>query len=221
MISSRIRSLLLSGAAGNLEALLNAGEANAPYAAIVTHPHPLFGGTMHNKVVYHAMKALNSFGFPVLRFNFRGVGRSQGRHDSGRGEIEDVRVALQWLASEFGIPIVFAGFSFGAAVGLRAACPDSRVAALISLGTPVSAEGRIYSYEFLRECSKPKLFVSGERDQFAPSQMLREMVGELPGPARLVLIPGADHFFTGHLEPMRTALEAWIEEMLHSHKVAV
>ena len=200
--------------------MLNAGTADAAYAGLIAHPHPLFGGTMHNKVVYHAMKALNSFGFPVLRFNFRGVGGSQGDHDNGRGEVNDVQVALEWLSNEFGKPIIFTGFSFGAAVGLRAACPDSRVAGLISLGTPVAAEGRAYSYEFLRECSQPKLFVSGENDQFATFRALEELVRTLPD-ARLVLIPQADHFFTGHLDAMRGVLTAWIEDMLRSGRVAV
>ena len=95
------------------------------YAALVCHPHPLFGGTLHNKVVFHAMKALNSFGFPVLRFNFRGTGLSQGEHDHGRGEMDDVRAALDWLERNIHLPIVFAGFSFGAAVGLRACAPMS------------------------------------------------------------------------------------------------
>jgi hypothetical protein len=235
MKSTSITSLFLPGAAGRLEGLLNAGAENAPYAGLVAHPHPLFGGTMHNKVVYYAMKVLNNFGFPVLRFNFRGVGGSQGRHDDGRGEVNDVQMALEWLGQEFGKPIIFAGFSFGAAVGLRASCADSRVAALIALGAPVASaptsataaragaprEERAYSYEFLRQCSKPKLFVSGERDQFASSGALDEMVGTLPAPARLVLIPEADHFFTGHLEAMRTALKAWLEEMIHSRRVAV
>jgi alpha/beta superfamily hydrolase len=219
--SPSIRSLFLPGTAGRLEALLNAGTTDAAYAGLIAHPHPLFGGTMHNKVVYHAMKALNGFGFPVLRFNFRGVGGSQGEHDNGRGEVDDVQVALEWLSKEFGKPIIFTGFSFGAAVGLRAACPNSRVAALISLGTPMATEARAYSYEFLRECSKPKLFVSGESDQFAPPGALEELVRELPEPARLVLIPQADHFFTGHLDAMRDVLKAWIEDMLRYGRVAV
>jgi len=219
MGSPSIRSLFLPGAAGRLEALLNAGTTDAAYAGLVAHPHPLFGGTMHNKVVYHAMKVLNSFGFPVLRFNFRGVGGSQGEHNYGRGEVNDVQIALEWLSHEFGKPIIFTGFSFGAAIGLRAACPDSRVTALISLGTPVAA--RDYSYEFLRGCAKPKLFVSGEKDQFATSRALEEMARTLSEPTRLVLIPQADHFFTGHLDAMRGALKAWIEDMLRSGRVAV
>ncbi len=136
--NSTIKSLFLEGPAGRLEALLNAGAENATHAAVVCHPHPLFGGTLHNKVVFHTMKALNSFGFPVLRFNFRGTGLSQGEHDQGRGEIEDVRTALDWLDAEFHLPLIFAGFSFGAAIGLQAASADARVKALIGVGTPVA-----------------------------------------------------------------------------------
>ena len=131
--ASAIRSLFLDGPAGRLEALLNAGTANAAYAAVVCHPHPLYGGTLHNKVVFHAMKALNGFGFPVLRFNFRGTGLSQGEHGHGTGELDDVRTALDWVDHEFHLPLIFAGFSFGAAVGLRAACPDARVKAAIGV----------------------------------------------------------------------------------------
>ena len=208
-----IRSFFLDGPAGRLEALLNAGKADATHAALVCHPHPLGGGTMHNKVVFHAMKALNSFGFPVLRFNFRGTGLSGGRHDEGRGEIDDVKAALSWLKQEFPLPIFFAGFSFGSATGLRAACPDPDVNALISIGTPVEAEGRLYKFEFLRECTKPKLFVSGDRDQYAPHERLEELVATVAEPKELVFVPG-DHFFEGHLSEMRMTIESWVAEVL-------
>ena len=146
---------------------------------------------MHNKVVYHAMKTLHSFGFPVLRFNFRGAGLSEGEHDQGRGEVDDVRAALDWLNSEFHLPIVFCGFSFGAATGLRAACGDERVAGLISLGTPVAAAGRSYMYSFLNGCSKPKLFVSGSRDQYSPREELVHLVEIAPEPKELEIIEDA------------------------------
>lgn len=214
-----IRSFFLDGPTGRLEALLNAGTDNASHAAVVCHPHPLGGGTMHNKVVFHAMKALNSFGFPVLRFNFRGTGLSAGQHDEGRGEIEDVQTALGWLKREFGLPIVFAGFSFGAATGLRAACPEPEVKALISLGTPVEAEGRLYSYSFLRECAKPKLFVSGDHDQYGPHALLEEVVAQAAEPKELVFVPG-DHFFEGHLGEMRMTIESWVAEVLQVPGVA-
>ena len=166
------------------------------------------------------MKALNSFDFPVLRFNFRGTGLSEGEHDHGRGEVSDVRTALDWLDSEFRLPLIFAGFSFGAAVGLRAACPDPRVKAVISLGTPVapaSAENelpRTYNFDFLRNCSKPKLFVSGSRDPFGPHEKLADLVASASDPKKLVLIGGADHFFEGRLHELRGVIEEWIREML-------
>jgi hypothetical protein len=216
--TSSIRSLFLDGPAGRLEALLNAGSETARHAAVVCHPHPLFGGTLHNKVVFHTMKALNSFGFPVLRFNFRGAGLSQGEHDQGNGEVEDVRTALDWMDTEFHLPLVFAGFSFGAAVGLRAACSDARVRAAIGVGVPVgpvaagSEVPRTYTFEFLQDCAKPKLFVSGGRDQFGPRVKLEALVGSVPEPKKLVVIEGADHFFEGRLRELRDAIESWIRE---------
>jgi len=208
--------LSLNGPAGNLEALLNGGAENATHAAVVCHPHPLYGGTLHNKVVFHTMKALNSFAFPVLRFNFRGTGLSQGEHDHGVGEVEDVRAALDWLDREFHLPLIFAGFSFGAAIGLRAAYNDDRVRALIGAGVPVApvtAEGeepRAYTFDFLRECAKPKLFLSGARDQFGPRAKLQALVDSVPEPKKLVVIGGADHFFEGRLRELREAIEAWV-----------
>jgi hypothetical protein len=207
--------LSLDGSAGRLEALLNAGAADATHAALVCHPHPLYGGTLHNKVVFHTMKALNSFGYPVLRFNFRGAGLSQGNHDHGIGEEEDVRTALDWVDREFHLPLIFAGFSFGAAVGLRVTCPDARVRAVIGVGLPVAAiDDRVYDFEFLQTCMKPKLFVSGDRDQFGPRAKLEGLVGSLPEPKKLVIVPGADHFFEGRLRELRDAIEAWIPGVL-------
>jgi uncharacterized protein len=208
-----ILSLFIDGPAGRLEALLNAGSDRATHAALVCHPHPLYGGTLHNKVVFHTMKALNSFGFPVLRFNFRGAGLSQGEHDNGIGEVDDVRAALDWLGREFDLPLIFAGFSFGAAVGLQAACPDPRVQAVIGLGIPaVPADDRSYDLSFLRSCAKPKLFASGARDQFGPRKGLEGLIGSLPEPKKLVLVEGADHFFEGRLRELREAIETWVKQ---------
>ena len=217
--TSSIRSLFLAGPAGRLEALLNDGSPNATHVAVVCHPHPLYGGTLHNKVVFHAMKALNGFGFPVLRFNFRGTGLSEGEHASGIGEVEDVRAALDWLEHEFTLPVIFAGFSFGAAVGLRAAYSDDRVDALIALGLPavaiaVGTQDRVYDFEFLRECTKPKLFVSGSRDQFGPPGKLEALVNTFADPKKLVRIEAGDHFFEGRLKEMRVAIEGWTRETL-------
>lgn len=166
---------------------------------------------MHNKVVFAAMKALNGLGFPALRFNFRGAGLSEGKHDLGRGEMKDVKAALDWLESEFHQPIVFAGFSFGAATGMRVVCADQRVTAFISLGTPVEAEDRLYSYEFLSQCSKPKLFISGTQDQFGPRPQLERMFALAAEPKEFVWVQGADHFFEGNLERVRSAISDWTQ----------
>ena len=187
----------LHGPAGRLEALLNTGTPDAPLAAVIAHPHPLFGGTMHNKVVYNAMKALNYFGLPVLRFNFRGTGLSEGSHAYGIGEIEDVRSAVDYIAALSGKPIVFAGFSFGSYTGLRATCGDTRIAALIALGLPVQAAGRDYTYEFIPKCTQPKLFISGDQDEFCPSDELKRVAATSPGKWDCFIVPGADHFFQG------------------------
>jgi alpha/beta superfamily hydrolase len=214
-LNATIRSFFLDGPAGHLEALLNQGVEGATHAALVCHPHPLYGGAFHNKVVFHSMKALNSFGFPVLRFNFRGVGMSPGAHDNGVGEVDDVRAALDWLDAEFHLPIAFAGFSFGAAIGLRAACPDVRVDSVIGLGLPLlPTDDRSYDLDFLRTCNKPKLLVSGARDQFAPRLRLEELALSLPEPKKLVLIEAADHFFEGRLKELRETIEKWVEEAI-------
>lgn len=207
---NEIRSLFIDGPTGRLEALLNAGAPDARYAALVCHPHPLHGGTMHNKVVYHASKALNGFGLPVLRFNFRGAGLSEGTHDEGRGERDDIRAALDWVEREFALPIIFAGFSFGAAVGLKTCCPDPRIVAVIALGTPVGVHERLYTYSYLSSCTKPKLMVSGDHDQFAPIENLRAIFKLAAQPKEFVLVENAGHFFEGKLPLMRDAITEWL-----------
>ena len=210
----------LRGPAGRLEALLNTGRADAPFAALVAHPHPLGGGTMHNKVVYHAAKAFGAFGFPVLRFNFRGTGLSEGAHDEGRGEVDDVRAALDWLTSRYQRPLLFAGFSFGSNVGLRACCGDPRIHGLVGIGLPVRAAGREYHYDFLPACgSVPKLFLSGDTDEFSPKGVLESYLVTAAEPKRIVWIAGADHFFAGtpdspgsKLEAFSMALRSWLAE---------
>jgi hypothetical protein len=208
----------LRGPAGSLEAILNTGRADALYAAVVAHPHPLGGGTMHNKVVYHAAKAFSSFGLPVLRFNFRGTGLSEGTHDDGRGEVDDVRAALDWMTATYDLPLLFAGFSFGSNVGLRACCGDARVHGLVGLGLPVRAEGRDYTYGFLPGCgSVPKLFISGDHDQFSPRGTLEAVLVSAAPPKQIVWVEGADHFFAGTVESpnsklavMNAAMQSWL-----------
>jgi len=213
-----VRSVDLAGPAGHLEALLNTGSPDAPLSALVCHPHPLFGGTMHSKVVYHAMKVFNApafgFEFPVLRFNFRGTGASQGQHH-GQDEAEDVHAAIRWLVNEYNRPVVVAGFSFGAAMAVRAACGCSqRVRSLAMLGLPISASNRDYSYPELPLCDLPKLFLSGDNDRFAPADQLKRLAEVSAEPRKLELVAGADHFFTGALAQMQTRLAGWLKEQL-------
>jgi len=207
-----LRGFDLPGPEGRLEALLNEGHPDAPFVALVCHPHPKGGGTMHNKVVYHAAKVFSRLGWPVLRFNFRGTGLSEGAHD-GRAEVDDVRAALDWLGREYQKPIVASGFSFGAAMGLKACCADPRVRGFAALGLPTHAEGRNYVYPYLTACAFPKLFLSGDRDQYAPVDQLRSVTMTAPEPKQLVLIPDADHFFVGHLPAMQAALDHWLRGM--------
>jgi alpha/beta superfamily hydrolase len=216
--TSRVRSIEdLYGPAGRLEAILNTGRDDAPFTALVCHPHPPSGGTLHHKVVYNAMKVFSGFGLPVLRFNFRGTGLSEGVHDNGYGEQNDVRAALEWLELNFRKPILFAGFSFGANVGLRACCGDIRVKGTILLGPPVHAEGRDYSYSFLPRCVEPKLFVIGDHDEFAPREAVNHILLKSPRPSETVWIEGADHFFQGtadspkpKLDKMQEAMRNWL-----------
>ncbi len=173
---------------------------------------------MHTRVVYQAMKALSSFGIPVLRFNFRGTGLSEGVYDDGNGEVEDARAAIHWLHREFGIPILLAGFSFGANVGWRAACGDSRIAGLIGLGMPLQAGGRHYTYEFIQNCAAPKLLVTGAEDPFAPRARMDSILNQAPGLTEIHWIDGAEHFFMGvpgspapKLDRMQLAIRAWLQ----------
>ncbi len=211
----------LRGPAGRLEALLNTGAADAPFVTLVAHPHPLGGGTMHNKVVYHTAKAFSYFSLPVLRFNFRGTGLSEGAHDDGRGEVEDVRAGLDWIGERYPeVPVLFAGFSFGSNVGLRACCGDPRIAGMVGIGLPVRAAGRDYRYDFLPACGTvPKLFISGSDDEFSPRGVLESYLVAAAEPKRIVWIEGGDHFFAGtaespgsKLDPFATELRAWLAE---------
>jgi len=204
-------SLDLQGPAGLLEAILMLPDQPPVAAAVVCHAHPLHGGVMHFKPVFRAARALQAAGLAALRFNFRGVGRSQGAHDHGRGEQDDARAALDFVERRFpGLPLVLGGFSFGSEMALRVAAADSRPRALFVLGYPVtrpSTEGSP-----LDAVRIPRLFVQGARDQFGGEQTIRELVATLPEPRRLVVVPDSDHFFTGHLDRLQQEIEAWARE---------
>jgi alpha/beta superfamily hydrolase len=201
---------LIDAPHGQLEAIYRAPAEPATRVAVVLHPHPLYGGTMHNPVVFQAARALHESGFATVRINFRGVGESTGRHDQGRGEVDDARAALDFLlAEQSGAREVWVvGYSFGAAVGLRFGCADARVHRLIAIGTPVG----MTDTSFLRDCAKPKLFIHGERDDVAPLAGLeRALESEIAAPKDLVVIPRAGHFFENGMDELRAAIAAFAD----------
>ena len=214
-------NLFIPAPHGRLEAILKAqgGAHAAPHgAALVLHPHPLHGGTMHNKVVFRTARGLSDAGLVTLRINFRGVGHSTGEHTGARGgEQEDARVALDYLEEKYpGLPLFLAGFSFGARVGLEVGTRDRRISYLIGVGTPVSIKERDYDFSFLKDCRKPLLLVHGERDEFGSIADLRALAARLPAEAhaRVEIIPGAGHFFDDQLDELRHVVAEWAEEML-------
>jgi len=203
-------NLFIPVAHGQLEAILKEPRTGPVLGvALVLHPHPLGGGTMHNKVVFRAASALNETGLTTLRINFRGVGQSSGEHDEGRGEVEDVRAALQFLVENFpGRPITLCGFSFGARVGLEVGISDERVINLISIGTPLDK----YDFSFLAGCRKPILFVHGDRDEFGSLARLQDLVSEIKrhnAGVELKVIGDSGHFFEGHLDELKQAITDW------------
>ena len=206
---------------GRLEAILKEPRADSSVAdavaaplrgvALVLHPHPLHGGTMHNKVVFRAARALNDAGLVALRINFRGVGLSTGTHDSARGERDDARAALDYLSANYpALPLTLAGFSFGARVGLEVGAAEERVSRLVGLGTPL----KMYDFAFLRDVRKPLLLVHGERDEFGDAARLVALARELPAEAqaRVEIIPDAGHFFEGRLDEMQRVVREWAAE---------
>jgi alpha/beta superfamily hydrolase len=200
-------NLFIPAPHGRLEAILKEPRADLVCGvALVLHPHPLFGGTMHNKVVFRAAAGLNDAGLVALRINFRGVGQSTGEHDEGRGEREDVRAGLDYLAANYpGNEITLCGFSFGARVGLEVGSADERVLRLISIGTPVDK----YDFSFLEQCRKPILFVQGDVDEYGDVERLRELAAKINAPVQLTVIKGAGHFFDDQLDELKAAITEW------------
>jgi alpha/beta superfamily hydrolase len=192
---------------GQLEAIYRPARADAARVALILHPHPLYGGTMHNKVVYHAARALEDAGIVTLRINFRGVGASTGTHDGGRGELDDARCGLDFLLAQQprAEAVLVTGFSFGAAVALRFGCPETRVSDLIAIGTPA----RWLDATLLASCAKPITFIHGGQDAVAPlADLVKVLQAVVPrtAPTTQRVIADADHFFEGHLEKLREAV---------------
>ena len=215
-------NLFIPAPHGRVEAILKEPGVARRGVALVLHPHPLHGGTMHNKVVFRAARALGDAGVTTLRINFRGVGLSTGTHTGARGgEQEDARLALDYLGANYpGLPVFLAGFSFGARVGLEVGTLDDRVRYLVGVGTPVGIRERDYDFSFLTQCRKPLLLVQGERDEFGSVAELRALAARLPPEARVrvEVIPGAGHFFDEQLEELRRVIAEWAEEMLEERQ---
>jgi alpha/beta superfamily hydrolase len=205
----RTRYFDLEGPVGPLEAVLMSPESEARGAALLCHAHPRHGGTMHFKPLHRAAKILQRHGYAVLRFQFRGVGRSAGKFDEGRGEALDAGAALDFLAREEpGKPILMGGFSFGAAVTLRVGVHDDRVLSLVLMALPLRAMTSVPE----NPLGKRALFIQGERDEFGGREEIEAFVGKFPGPATLAVVPGADHLFTEGIEPIEEALDRWLQE---------
>jgi hypothetical protein len=203
-VARKIESLFLDGSAGRLEALLEEPEEGSPReAALVCHPHPQHGGTMHNKVVYRIAKGLRHSGCVVLRFNYRGVNLSEGTYANGEGELDDAKVALTYLRSRYpDLPFTLAGFSFGSRIALRMGCAGMGARRVIAVGFPTVYKDKSY----LDGCTVPKTFVQSTHDEFGPVADLQTVVDGLTGPKHLELIEAQDHFFAGALEQLETTI---------------
>jgi len=203
-MARRIESHFIDGPAGRLESLLEAPEHGDPQvAAVVCHPHPLYGGTMHNKVVHRLARGLRRTGAAVLRFNFRGVNLSQGEHGDLAGEIEDARAALAWLRARYPhLPFALAGFSFGARVVTRLGCGTEGARFLLAAGFPT----RLGDTAYLESCTTAKSFVQSTRDQYGPRAELERIFDRVAEPKRLQWVDAQDHFFAGALEQLEEAV---------------
>ena len=214
----RIESLSVAGPAGRLEALLEEPEDCDPrLCAVVCHPHPLYGGTMHNKVVYRLARGLRRAGIVVLRFNFRGVGSSAGEHGHLEGEIEDASAALAWVRERYpALPYALAGFSFGSRVITRLGCESNGAGFLMAAGFPT----RWGSPDYLESCTAPKIFIQSTSDQFGPRAELEDMYERFAAPKQLLWIEAADHFFAGGLEELEERVKALAEQFVPAHLVS-
>jgi len=204
-----LRHVDLFSSAGRLEALYR--ELQDPAGvAVICHPHPLGGGTLHNKVVFRTARGLENANVATLRFNFRGAGASAGTHDEGEGEQQDVVAAIDWIVKYHpGKKLIVGGFSFGAWVASRTACEMPNVDALFLIGTPVNK----YDFGYLRHCEKPMLFLHGTQDEFGDVSKLEKLIPTVRN-AESVIVTGADHFFTKQLDAVEETMRGWAAEIL-------
>ena len=207
-------NLQIPAAHGELEAILKEPAGDIKGVALVCHPHPLGGGTMHNKVVYRAATGLVEAGLVALRFNFRGVGASTGAHDDGDGEKQDVKDALDYLTENYpNQPITLAGFSFGSRVGTEVSLDDERIVRLVSIGTPVDK----YDFSFIKHVRKPILFVHGDQDEFGTVEHLTEVVEQVESADKqLIVFENCGHFFDEHLNELKNAVRDWTLEHIEN-----
>ena len=210
-------NLFIPASHGRLEAILKHPVGEPRGAVLVCHPHPLGGGTMHNKVVFRVAAGLLDAGMITLRFNFRGVGASTGTYGDVEGGKEDVCDALDYLSANFpGQQVVLAGFSFGSRTGMEVGMGDEKVKLLISVGTPVD---KYSDYEFLTRVRKPILFVHGDKDEFGAIENVRRLVDEVSKntDAELVVFENCGHFFDEHLDQLRETVKNWTLRKLTSN----
>jgi len=201
----------LKGPAGRLEALIDAPEAPPKAAAVFAHPLPTHGGSMHTKAVYQATKGLVGANCAVLRFNFRGVGASEGVFTGGEGEKADFKAALDYMSARYpDVPLWSAGFSFGSWIALETGAVDERVTVLIGIAPPVTREG--YDFSNTRRSTKPKFFIQGEADDICPLQDMWKFYSELPEPKELVIVDAADHLFDGHTTEVGEAIADLVKD---------
>jgi uncharacterized protein len=214
MASNQVLHVSIPTSHGRLEGILKPEEEGSTphYVGLVCHPHPLYGGTMHNKVVFKMAQTLQQgFNFPTLRFNFRGVGHSSGTYDEGPGEMDDARYALDFLSRRYpGVPVIIGGFSFGAWIGLRLAAADDRAQAMIGLATPA----RMFDSDTLKDCHKQKLFVHGTQDDVAPYELAVKWFEHVPAPKSMVAVQDADHYFQGYLEEVQGIIFNFVQALI-------
>ncbi len=190
-----------------LEAQLREPKQGLRGAVVVCHPHPVYGGTMDNRVVYRAAKAAAEAGYASLRFNFRGAGRSTGQYGHGLGEKEDAAAAIRWLESRYPtLDLVAIGYSFGAWVGLDAGYSAPRIKALVGIGLPLN----MYDFAFLLSNPKPALYIVGTNDEFCSQENLNRFANRLPFTSSLHRIEGSDHFFAGHIDEVETLITGFL-----------